>query len=160
MFYLYIAYIFSERQPFWVTILGDSMIKHIHSIEYTTIQSFPGATISRLQNKIQSNQASILSKYTIIHIGTNDVPSSLSCEEIMSLYENLITYIRSRSKTKIIISSIIPRPCDLPSELAESRLKDINKQIESLCLRRKVQCLKTYRIFSEVWEAHTFFIRN
>lgn len=140
-------HIFSERQPFGVTIIGDSMIKHIHSIDYTTIQSFPGATISRLQGKIQSHQASIFSEYTIVHIGTNDIPSSLTSDEIISLYENLITFIRSHSGTKIIISSIIPRPCDLPSKTAESRLKIVNRQLESLCLRRKVQCLKTYRIF-------------
>lgn len=123
------------------------MIKHVHSIDYTTIQSFPGVTINRLQNKIQSHQASISAKYTVLHVGTNHVSSSLDCEEIMSLYENLITFIRSRSSTKIIISAIIPRPCDLPSELAESRLKNINKQLESLCVRRKIQFLKTYRIF-------------
>ena len=60
----------------------------------------------------------------------------------MSYYENLITYIKSKSSTKSIVSAIIPRPCDLPKEV-----KDMNKELKLLCNRRKMQFLRTYRIF-------------
>ena len=95
-----------------MTILSDSMAMHISGINHTTVQTFPGATLSRLQSKILSHKASIDYKYTILLIGTNDIASSLSVGQILSLFENLITVIRSRSNTKLIISAIIPRPCD------------------------------------------------
>lgn len=123
------------------------MAKHIGDLRYTDLQPFPGATISRLQHKISTHQASINYKYTILLIGTNDISSSLSVGEIMSYYENLVTYIKSRSTTKLIVSAIIPRPCDLRTDPTESRVKQVNKELKAMCLRRKLQYLHTYRIF-------------
>lgn len=123
------------------------MAKYVSGINNTTIQAFPGATISKLQRLIASNRASINFKYTVLLIGTNDIPSSLSVGEIMSFYENLITYIRSRSNTKIIISGILPRPCDLSFDPTESRVKEFNKELKLLAHRRKLKFLHTYKIF-------------
>ena len=75
------------------------------------------------------------------------VASSHSIGEIMSYYQNLITYIKSHSSTKIIVSAIIPRPCDLPKDPSEKRVKDMNKELKLLCKRRNLQFLHTYRIF-------------
>ena len=130
-----------------MTIICDSMAKHVHSIRHTTMQCFRGANIRQIQTVIQNSEASIDFKYTILHVGTNDIPSSLTVQEIMSLYENLITYIRSQSYTRLIISAIIPRPCDSYSNAAVKRCKDVNKALENVCINRKVQFLKTYRIF-------------
>ena len=77
----------------------------------------------------------------------NDIPSSLTVKEIVSLYENLITYIRSQSYTRLIISAIIHRPCDSYSKTAVKRCKVVDKELENLCIKRKVQFLKTFRIF-------------
>ena len=123
------------------------MAKHMTGIRHTVVQVFPGASISRLQRKIESNKASIGCKYTILLIGTNDIASSHSIGEIMSYYQNLITYIKSHSSTKIIVSAIIPRPCDLPKDPSEKRVKDMNKELKLLCKRRNLQFLHTYRIF-------------
>ena len=65
----------------------------------------------------------------------------------MRNYENLITYIQSKSSTKIIVSAIIPRPCDLSKNPKERRVKDMNKELKFLCKRRKFQFLHMYRIF-------------
>lgn len=138
---------FLATRPLTVTILSDSMAKYVNDIHHTTVQAFPGATISRLQNKIATHRASISFKHTILLIGTNDIPSSMSIGEIMSLYENLVTYIHSRSNTNLIISGIIPRPCDLKFDPTESRVKEFNKELQLLCKRRKLQFLHTYRIF-------------
>ena len=35
------SFIISERLSFSVTIICDSMVKHVHSIRHTTIQCFP-----------------------------------------------------------------------------------------------------------------------
>ena len=74
-----------------MTILSDSMAKYVSGVKYTTVQAFPGATVSRLQSKILSQKASIDFKYTILLIGTNDISSSPSVGEIISLFENLVT---------------------------------------------------------------------
>ena len=76
-----------------VTILSDSMAKQVGNLQYTDLQPFPGATFSRLQHKIATHPAGINYKYTILLIGTNDISSFLSVGEIMSYYENLVTYI-------------------------------------------------------------------
>lgn len=123
------------------------MAKHITGIRNTSVQSFPGATISKLQHLIATKKASISYKYTILLIGTNDIPSHRSIGEIMSSYENLITFIKTNSNTKIIISAIIPRPCDMRFDPSERRVKDINRELKILCKRRKLQFLHTYRIF-------------
>lgn len=103
------------------------MAKHVGNLRYTDLQPFPAATISRLQHKIATHQASINYKYTILLIGTNISPSLL-VGEIMSYYENLVTFIKLRSTTILIISAIIPRPCDLRSDL---RKAESNKLIKS-----------------------------
>lgn len=140
-------FFFLARRPFSVTLLSDSMAKHVADIRHTVIQSFPGANISSLQYKIATHKASTNYKYTILLIGTNDIPSSLAVGEIMSLYENLITYIRSRSSTILIVSAIIPRPCDLRYDPTESRVKEVNRELKSLCARRRILFLHTFRIF-------------
>ena len=61
----------------------------------------------------------------------------------MSLYENLVNFIRFLSNTNLIIAAIIPRPCDLK----ENRVKSFNKELELLCKRRKLTFLHRYRIF-------------
>lgn len=132
------------RRPVTVTILSDSMAKHVTGVRDTIIQSFPGATISKLQQFIASKKASINYKYTILLIGTNDIPSHRSVGEIMSFYENLITFIKSNSNTKLIVSAIIPRPCDLKYDPSERRVKDMNRELKSLFKRRKLQFVHTY----------------
>lgn len=102
------------------------------------MQCFRGDTIALIQNKISSHQASINFKHTIIHVGTNDIPSRLQADVIMCSYENLIMFVRSKSYTNLIISAIIPRPCDLPSDSAETCLKAVNNWI-----RKAVQTQKS-----------------
>ena len=116
-------------RPFTVTLISDSMAKHVTGIQHTTVQAFPGADISRLMYKISKNKASIHSKHTILLIGTNDVASLKSVDEIMSLFQKLITLIRTKSSTNIIISGIIPRPCDLYKDPNETRMKAANKEL-------------------------------
>lgn len=135
------------QRPLSVTVLSDSIAKHVSGINHTTMQPFPGATISRLQYKIASHKASIDFKYTILLIGTNDIASKLSVGEIISLYENLVTFMRSRSSTKLIISGIIPRPCDLHKDPTEYKVKSVNKELKVMCKRRNIQFLHTYRVF-------------
>ena len=123
------------------------MGKYVTGIHHTEIQPFPGADIQRLRHKIKKNKASISSKYTILHVGTNDIPTSKSVRKIYKQYKSLIRYIKSKSRTNIIISAIIPRPCDLPIDPEETRVKKVNKELKRLSLRQNVQFIYTYRPF-------------
>ena len=73
-------------------------------IHHTTVQAFRGADIAHILYKIKHNKASIYSKYTIVLIGTNVVASLKSVDDDMSLFQTLITRIRSKSSTNLIIS--------------------------------------------------------
>ena len=64
------------------------MAKYVSGVIYTTVQAFPGATVSRLQRKILSQKASFNFKYIIPLIDTNVISSSFSVGEIISLFEN------------------------------------------------------------------------
>ena len=86
-------------------------------------------------------KASISAKHTIVLIGTNDVASSRSVQQIMS------SKIRTKSSTYLLICGIIPRPCDLQDDPEEIRMKEMNKELEALCKRRKIPFLHTYGIF-------------
>ena len=136
------------RRPLTVTIISDSMAKLVDNIRYTTVQSFPGINITGLQQKIRFKKASINYKYTILLVGTNNIDDrSRTVDEIMSYYNDLITTIKSRSSTRIIVSAIIPRPCDLKIDPFEQRVKDMNKELKKMCTRRHLQFLHTFRIF-------------
>ena len=81
-------------------------------------------------------------------IGSNDIDSLHSIDEIMSNFQNLLTYIKSRSSTKIIVSEIIPRPCDLPKDPSDRRVKDMDKGLKLLCKRRNLPFLHTGSSFT------------
>ena len=65
------------------------MAKYVTDIHHTTVQAFRGADIARILYKVKHNKASIYYKYAIvlIHVGTNDVASSKSVDDIMSLFK-------------------------------------------------------------------------
>ena len=65
----------------------------------------------------------------------------------MSYYENLVTYMTSHSSTKLIISAIIQRPCDLEHDPSETPVKKLNRELKSMGLRRDLQFLHTFRPF-------------
>ena len=135
-------------RPLSVTLISDSMAKYVENIPHVTVQSFPCVNITTLQHIIRKSKASINYKYTILLVGTNNIEDrSCTVDEIMSYYNDLVTTIRSRSSTKIIVSAIIPRPCDLKKDPYEKRVKDMNKELKLMCKRRNIQFLHTFRIF-------------
>ena len=83
-----ISFVANRSLP--VTILSDSMPKHVGVLRHTVLQSFLGASIARIHNKLEKKIASMNFNYPILHVGTNDVDSSLKIGEIMSYYENLV----------------------------------------------------------------------
>ena len=124
------------------------MAKFVKKIRNTVVQSFPGINITQLNELIKNKKASINYKYTILLVGTNNIDNrSRSVVEIMSYYNDLITTVKSRSSTKIIVSAIIPRPCDLTVDPSGKRVKNMNKELKKMCKRRHIQFLHTFRVF-------------
>ena len=68
---------FVANRSLSVTILSDSMPKHVGVLRHMVLQSFLGASIARIHNKLEKKMASINFNYTILHAWTNDVDSSL-----------------------------------------------------------------------------------
>ena len=106
--------------------------------------AFPGIHVGRLTAKVQNHPYLIQCRCTILHVGTNDV-QNLTVKEILSEFNNLITVIQTLSKTRILISSILPRPVDY--KVTGSKVKELNFSLKALCLDRKVTFLNSYRQF-------------
>ena len=64
---------------------------------------------------------------------------------ILSSFNNLITIVRGLSKTKIVFSSVLPRPVDHESN--GEKVKHVNKDLMKLCEQRKIKFLHSYRPF-------------
>lgn len=98
-------------------------------------------------SKIISGKASINGfDFIILHVGTNHLPLSVhSVSELMSLYNDLITVIKSKSKAKIIFSSVLPRPVDYG--ITREQIKQVNAALKQLCKTRNCQYSNTYRQF-------------
>ena len=121
-----------------MTIIEDSIIKHIMGIDGCTVQSFRGDTISKMTRKIEHKIAKVLPHdFVIVHVGTNDIYNRASFDDIIKDYYNLIATIKSKhSSVQVIVSAIIPRPCDyygldsmvraVNSHLNEVTSKDLN----------------------------------
>ena len=102
--------LFPERKK--VTIISDSIAKHVSGIDGVVLQCFSGDRIAQIGNKID-NGIAVLSPYdyVIIHVGTNDIGDRAPYHSILSDYGNLIGIMRKKKRDiNIIMSAIIPRP--------------------------------------------------
>jgi len=108
--------------------------------------AYPGINIARLASKIQREPFLVSKPFTILHVGTNDV-NSLSEDEIISDFNNLIAIVRRVSNTFLLVSSILPRPLDY--EDTSDKVKNVNKQLKKLCGENHVRFLHSYRPFFE-----------
>ena len=127
-------------------IISDSIAKHVADIRETDVRAFPGMTTSQLTSKISRGCINLNYDNVLIHIGTNDV-NSYSAEEILSLFSNLISIVKTQVDkfTKIYISTILPRPVDFID--TGTKVKSFNVSLEDLCKDRKVKLVKSFRPF-------------
>ena len=102
----------AENRP--VIIVGDSIIKNLPPIDGVVIKSFRGDTIAQLTNRIDKGQVNLSPfDYIIIHVGTNNIDKRHSYGNIIADYGNLIPTIKKQKRSiRIIMSAILPRPCD------------------------------------------------
>ena len=122
-------FIFPEIRK--VTLIGDSIIKNVSGIDGCSIQSFRGDTISKLANKIFSKVAKLLPyDYVILHVGTNDIDNR-----------------KLHPTVQIIVSAIIPRPCDY--KVSDPMVRDINSYLNKVMSRdMNFKFVCTYKPFT------------
>ncbi|KAL4234912.1 hypothetical protein ACF0H5_006553 [Mactra antiquata] len=113
-------------------------------MDFTRVIPFPGINISGLTNRISKNPDLLSSKFTILHVGTNNI-TKFSEAEILSTYNNLFTLIKRLSNTKLVISSIIPRPID--HDLNGDKVKSVIFMLKKLCNQRNLKFICPYRPF-------------
>ena len=134
-----------------VVIFGDSIIKNLPPIDGVVIKSFRGDTIVQLTNRIDKGQVNLSPfDYVIIHVGTNNIDKGHSHGNIIADYGNLIPTIKKQKRSiRIIMSAILPRPCD--HEDTDAIIKDVN-----WCLRSKMGPDLGFH-FIESWKAVSKF---
>ena len=122
----------------------DTIPKYVTDIRGAEIIPFKGININGVSAEIQNKSLILDKEFTIFHVGTNDIPH-LDKGAILSSFNNLITIVRGYSKTKIVFSSVLPRPVDHESN--DEKVKDVNKDLMKLCEQRKIKFLHSYRPF-------------
>ena len=83
---------------------------------------------------------------SIVHVGTNDVVA-METGALLSCFNNLISQIRKKSNTAIVMSALLPRPVDHNS--LGDKVKHVNNKLGKLCKDRRVQYLHTFRPFTK-----------
>ena len=127
-------------------IISDSIAKHVTDIRHSEVIAFPGIHINHLANKIEKGHFYLDKPVSIIHVGTNDVVH-MEAEAMLSCFNNLISQIRKKSNTSIVMSALLPRPVD--HSLLSDKVKHVNNKLKQLCKDRKVQYLHTFRPFTK-----------
>ena len=143
---LFFSSLFAEYRK--VTIIGDSIAKHLSGLHGVTLQIFSGRTISQISAKIDKNEANLEPyDYVIIHAGTNDIGNRHSFKELISDFGNLVGICQKKKPSiQIIISGILPRPKD--HTISDPVIRDVNKHLRvfmSKSMKFKFVC--TYKPF-------------
>ena len=120
-------------------------MKHVRNCQYH-LQPYPGARIQDLTYFINSGLVSINYDIVIIHVGTNNV-NFCQMADFEFYYNNLVSVVKRHvnPSTKIILSAIIPRPVD--DEYTGDFVTAANKALQSLCMKRNVDFVATYKPF-------------
>ena len=131
-----------------VTIIGDSIIKNVSGIDGCTIQSFRGDTISQLAQKIDLKQAKLRPyDYVILHVGTNDIDNHAPFEHMVKDYTNLLGIVRKiHPAVQIIVSAMIPRPCDYYD--TDPMLRAVNSFLNKHSKDMNYKFISTFRPFT------------
>ena len=117
-----------------LSILCDSIGKHVQAFDDCVIHAFPGTTIQRLTSKIKRQPNLVRNAtFVLIHVGTNNVHSHTPAE-IRRLFELLVDQIvLVVPNARIMISAILPRLCDF--DATNDIIRSINNDLECNSIR-------------------------
>ena len=129
------------------TILGDSIVKYVR-LRAALTQAVRGAKIVDLELAIIEGIVTIDKfKVILLHVGTNDLYHS-SVDQILEDFDKLISTIKIiNPNSKLVISSLIPRPVDHNQTI--HKIVQINNRLEILCIQFGHEFIPTCRRFSK-----------
>jgi hypothetical protein len=127
-----------------VLLISDSILKWVRDMKYLEVRAVPGVRVEQIIEKISSGELKITPfRALIFHLGTNNLKETPY--EIMSKMRDLIRLVKNLTpNTKLAISMIIPRPCDLNTAIEDCRITT-NNMFKWLCKRMHVTYLNTFR---------------
>ena len=121
-----------------IMILGDSMVKNIHSWKLraalrqnVVVRSFPGAKTNDMMHYIKP-AADKNPDLFIIHCGTNDLRSETSAETVANNISKVALSLQKENAT-ILISGICPRGDDL-----NEKAHKVNEKLKDICNSRNI----------------------
>ena len=138
-----------EKNEKSIFVIGDSMAKHLNGWEMSKklnakckvfVKTFSGAKTKRMNDSVKPSVRSS-SDHFILHVGTNDLSSDKSSEEIAGSIIDLATSIKN-DKHDVSKSNIIIRADDKKQE--EKRC-DVNSFLGKLSKEKK------YYILSDIF---------
>ena len=126
-----------NKKPIFVT--GDSMLKHLNEWEMTkkfnanckVFKTFSGTKIACMNDYLKPSVRSSTDHF-ILHVGTNDLSSDKSSEEITRSIIDLATSIKNE-KYDVSISNIIIRADD---KTVEEKRFEGNSFLGKLCMEK------------------------
>ena len=123
----------SKRPIYQSTLLvGSSILKGVKVNELkknTAVRSFTGATIERLENKL-NNYNIERCKTIIIHVGGNDADQGVDLKTFTESYSSLLDNLASENR-RLIVSGLLPRE--------SVNLDSYNKCLKTLCATKDVE---------------------
>ena len=103
----------------------------------TAVRSFSGATIERLENKL-NNYNIERCKTIIIHVGGNDADQGVDLKTFTESYSSLLDNLASENR-RLIVSGLLPRE--------SVNLDPYNKGLKTLCATKDVGFIDHYNGF-------------
>ncbi|XP_052062920.1 uncharacterized protein LOC127702665 [Mytilus californianus] len=128
------------------TLVCDFIAKHVKTIRRCHLQAFPGANIWDIINLLNCGTIQVNYDIILVHVGTNNV-GTYEVADFDIAYNVLISTIEKLVKphTVIVMSAIIPRLLDFQNTCYF--VTTINSRLRSLCFKRGVQFVATYKPF-------------
>ena len=121
-------------------LVGSSILKGVKTNDLnknTAVRTFPGATIEKLQNKL--NQYDISKCETIVvHVGGNDADEGTELDSFRLKYSSLLDELTSENR-RVVVSGLLPR--------ASVDLDPYNLCLKDLCNGQSVEFVDHYNGF-------------
>ena len=126
-------------------LISDAIAKYVEDIDGLTVLPFRGARLQDIERKVKRGEFSNNYSHVILHVGTNDICSDNSNKIFINFKFLIKACLNYFVFSKIIISSILPRPVDFLS--TKNKCIEINQKLNSYCLSNNVGFVKSYKRF-------------
>ena len=132
-------------------VTGDSMVKHLHGWEMskklnvnckTFVKTFSGAKTTCMSDYVKPSARSSPDHF-IWHVGTNDLSSDKSPEEIARSIIDLAASIKSKRHGVTISNIIIPAD----DKKLEEKMDKVNSFLRKLCKEKLCKIVHIYAVF-------------